>query len=289
MKTTGCVSVLLLLASSSVEAFAAPLPHTRAVLPTSSRSISQLHALPASAHWLVPRGGEVSDLVQGAYDWCTNLGAPAALVAGAVIATIYETLNSGSLDPKDSDTRLIRIAKRVTRFLLLSAFALEVMSIFMTTVTGTMLMSRTLDIMDDVCPISKDTTPLSFLQSNFEFEYLSANVTFLQGILHWMIAIALDHIIPLESETPASRRMSKFIASTLVSTCLLMLSFFNGHLTFYDNYAHMLVRWFHVTVERFVLVWPPRPLAIVLGPMLIYMCYMGWQAFFYREAKPASK
>jgi len=31
-------------------------------------------------------------LIQGAYDWCVNLGAPSALVAGAVVATDYENM-----------------------------------------------------------------------------------------------------------------------------------------------------------------------------------------------------
>jgi hypothetical protein len=74
----------------------------------------------------------------GAYDWCVNLCAPSALVAGAVIATIYENIGSGALDIRaDSDTRWVMFGKRITRLLLLSAFAFEVLSIFVTTVTGT--------------------------------------------------------------------------------------------------------------------------------------------------------
>jgi hypothetical protein len=96
---------------------------------------------------LVLRGGgnavspgvpHISDLAMGAYEWCVNLCAPSALVAGAVIATIYENIGSGALDIRaDSDTRWVMFGKRITRLLLLSAFAFEVLSIFVTTVTGT--------------------------------------------------------------------------------------------------------------------------------------------------------
>jgi hypothetical protein len=52
------------------------------------------------------RGGsadvDTSQLVEQAYGWATNMEAPAALVAGAVIATLYETLSSGSLDVNET-------------------------------------------------------------------------------------------------------------------------------------------------------------------------------------------
>ena len=87
-----------------------------------------------------PAAVEVSDIVTSAYEWCINLGNPSALVAGAVIATIYETMNSGDLDIAKIDRPIVRFGKRLTRVLLLSAFAFEVISIFTTTVMGTMLL-----------------------------------------------------------------------------------------------------------------------------------------------------
>ena len=99
------------------------------------------------------------------------------LVAGAVIATIYENVGSGSLDiDRNNDTRLVMFGKRLTRLLLLSAFAFEVLSIFVTTVTGNMLLSHTEASLDAMMPskmVNKYSTPLSFLHDNFEFEYLS--------------------------------------------------------------------------------------------------------------------
>lgn len=97
-----------------------------------------LSALPRSAVAVAVllRGGEVSELAMGAYDWCVNLCSPSALVAGAVIATIYENIGSGALDIASDDSKWVRTGKRVTRLLLLSAFAFEIISIFVTTVTG---------------------------------------------------------------------------------------------------------------------------------------------------------
>ena len=55
-----------------------------------------------------------------------------------MIATIYENIGSGALDidPKN-DNRWVKLGKRLTRILLLSAFAFEVLSIFVTTTTST--------------------------------------------------------------------------------------------------------------------------------------------------------
>lgn len=181
-----------------------------------------LQASPSSSSFgsssvaLLLRGGEVSEIASTAYDWCTNLGGPSALVAGAVIATMYENMGSGALEIEDKDSKAIKFGKRLTRSLLLSAFALEVISIFVTTVTGTMLLSKTEDMLDEMVQVTKETTALSFLHDNFEFEYLTAGITFLQGLLNWLFAIALSHIIPSGEESKQTRAMNKFIGSALV-------------------------------------------------------------------------
>lgn len=149
------------------------------------------------------------------------------LVAGAVIATIYENIGSGALDiHRRKDTKWVMLGKRICRLLLLSAFALEVLSIFVTTVTGTMLLAHTQEALDAMVPthmVNKDTTPLSFLHDNFEFEYLTARITFLQGLLNWLGAIALGHILP-SGESVDSRVMNQFIGlSLLLRTCFLCL------------------------------------------------------------------
>lgn len=88
------------------------------------------------------RGGafgdwDASELVSSSNDWCVNLGAPAALVAGAVIASIYEFDKEENLELSKNDGKVITLLKKLTKILLVSAFALEVLSIFVTTVTGT--------------------------------------------------------------------------------------------------------------------------------------------------------
>ena len=148
-----------------------------------------------------------------------------------------------------------QVWKRLTRVLLLSAFDLEVLSIFVTTVTGTMFMSRTLDFMDEIVPVTEDTTPLQLLRDNFEFEYLTARITFLQGLLNWIAAIALGHIVP-SGENKDARTMNKFIGGALFTSIVVMLSFYNRHMTFYKNYGHMLARWVGVLAKQFIFVLP---------------------------------
>lgn len=87
------------------------------------------------------RGGSVDlEMASEAFAWCSNLGAPAALVAGAVLVTLGETREE--MAPMRNDTAKVRRFKQLQRFLLLSAFALETISIFATTVTGTMLLTQ---------------------------------------------------------------------------------------------------------------------------------------------------
>ena len=75
-----------------------------------------------------------------AWEWTANLGAPAALVAGSVLVTLSET--RPSLAPKKTDVQWVRAAKQLCRLLLLSSFALEVVSIFVGTVTGSVLLGH---------------------------------------------------------------------------------------------------------------------------------------------------
>jgi hypothetical protein len=84
--------------------------------------------------------------------------------------------------------------------------------------TGTMLLSHTEATLDARMPtkmINQDSTPLSFLHDNFEFEYLTARLTFLQGILNWLGAIGLGHILP-SGESTDSRVMNQFIGLSLM-------------------------------------------------------------------------
>jgi hypothetical protein len=181
---------------------------------------------------------DMADLVAGAYGWCFNLGGPSALVAGAVIATLYETMSSCELDLDADDTKWVALGKKSTRLLLLSAFALETISIFVTTVTGTMLMGRPTAslVTQSLATITEATTPLCFLRDNFEFEYLTARISFLQGLLNWLLAIGMTHALP-KGESVATRKMNLFIASVLFTMVAIMLSFANTHMMeFYRTY-----------------------------------------------------
>lgn len=223
-------------------------------------------------------GGLVNDaeLAKDAFEWCANLGAPAALVAGAVLATLAET--RGDMSPRKNDKSWIRFAKKSCRFLLLSAFALEIISIFATTVTGTMLMSHGDRPAGTAAGIAYHSA-MGFLRYNHEFEYMTARVTFLQGLFNWLTAVAFEVIIPKEEETVAARKMNYFISSSLISIILLMLSFYNNHMTFYKNYLHMLSHYVVVTFKRFVWHWPPRPMSFLVVPSFITSCILGYQAF----------
>ena len=64
----------------------------------------------------------------------------AALIAGAVLVTLYETREEYT--PKSTDKRWVQIAKLFYRFLLASSFGLEVVSIFVATVTGSVLLGH---------------------------------------------------------------------------------------------------------------------------------------------------
>jgi hypothetical protein len=127
-------------------------------------------------------------------------------------------------------------------------------------------------------------TPLELLRENFEFEYLTAQITFLQGLLNWLAAIGLAHILPSSEVTaisPPEDALNRFIACSLGTLILLMISFFNSHLTFYNNYPSMLIRWCDVTYHRFFGVIshsPTTPLSLVLFPLLLTSFYYGYKA-----------
>jgi hypothetical protein len=225
------------------------------------------------------RGGESPnspEMIESAFGWCSNLGAPAALVAGAVLATLAETRQD--LSPKKSESHTLRTTKKLTRFLLLSAFALEMVSIFCTTVTGTMLLSMG-DRRDHTWDHVEYKSPLGYLRHNYEFEYLTARISFLQGLFNWLFATALEVSIPKEGEGASARRMNWFISAALINLIFLMLAFYNTHMTFYHNYGHMLLVYGHEALKRFFGQWPPPPMSYLYAPAFIVTFVTGFKAF----------
>jgi hypothetical protein len=79
-------------------------------------------------------------LAHDAWDWTANIGAPAALVAGAVLVTLTSTREETA--PRRSDSRRTRLLKLSMRFLLLTSFGLETVSIFVSTMTGGVLLGH---------------------------------------------------------------------------------------------------------------------------------------------------
>lgn len=217
------------------------------------------------------------------YSWCCNLGTPAALVAGAVIASIYENMNNPDSDyqPEKGDTKLVGFAKKFVRSLLITAFACEAMAIFVTTVTGTMLLSQDVDSMLHQGIIRTAQTPLQFLHDHFELEYLTGHVTFIQGLLNWFLAIGLSHAIPRTGQKVATP-MNQFLATILLTTTIFMLSIYNKHIYFYKNYGTMIHRCFVLTLKQFTL-WPPTPLSFLLFPLMLLSIFMGFKVFFIQD------
>ncbi|KAL3933613.1 MAG: hypothetical protein SGBAC_010315, partial [Bacillariaceae sp.] len=136
-----------------------------------------------------------------AWEWTANIGAPAALVAGAVLVTLGETREGCA--PRSSDLWWVRKAKMTMRFLLLSSFALEVISIFVSTMTGSVLLGHGPAAAKRVVGY---TSPLQLLYHHHEFEYLTTQICFLQGLLNWLGAVAVELVMPKKGETKSARR-----------------------------------------------------------------------------------
>jgi len=215
-----------------------------------------------------------------AWDWTANLGAPAALVAGAVLATLLETRET--MTPRNNDAKWIRMLKKSCRFLLLSSFFLEVVCIFVGTVTGSVLLGHG----SAKGPKVGYTSPLALLHHHHEFEYLTVQISFLQGVLNWLIAVTMDFLIPKENESKDARKMNQCLGSILVSLTLWIIAFYNNHLNFYSDYSTMLRRYFVLFIKRYVWCWPIRPMSLLYIPSFIVSLVLTWRAFTSSPEKP---
>ena len=209
-----------------------------------------------------------------AWEWTANLGAPAALVAGAVLVTLSETRED--LAPRKTDKNWIRVAKQMCRFLLLSSFGLEVVSIFVSTVTGTCLLSH--GAQEVAKKLVGYTSPLGLLHHHHEFEYLTIEIGFLQGLLHWLGAVALEIVIPKKGERLSARKMNSFMASILVTLCLWIVAFYNNHIPFYGDYGKMLRRYVALFFSRYIFG-RFRPMSLLYAPSALISIVLGYRAF----------
>lgn len=247
--------------------------HSRRVSSSSSTTTPTLASTTTALFVYDHVAGIDSQLLFDTWEWNANLASPAALVAGAVLATLID--GRDAMSPKVTDRRVVRHLKKACRLLLLSSFGLEVVSIFVTVVMGTLLLS-----VGDAPWAIIDTTansPMGLMQKNFEFEYLTARITFLQGLFNWLASVALEILIPRRMEGHSTRRMNRFISSCLMTIIIAMLSFLNRHVVFYDNYTQMLKKWARLSWERFI--WPLKPLTALLVPAMLVTLFCGYRAF----------
>ena len=123
-------------------------PVTRGIAPTPlSSPLSTAGSYSSALGSVSTKGIEVAGLLYDststafdAWEWTNGMGAPAALIAGAVLVTLCESRESSS--PRKNDKNSTRLLKMSMRFLLCSSFLLEVVAIFVGTMTGTLLLGR---------------------------------------------------------------------------------------------------------------------------------------------------
>lgn len=203
----------------------------------------------------------------------------AALIAGAVLVTLYETREEYT--PKSTDKRWVQIAKLFYRFLLASSFGLEVVSIFVATVTGSVLLGH--GEVTTKAATAGYTSCLALLHHHHEFNYLTIQIGFLQGLLHWLASVALELSIPRDCESKSAQRMNVFLASCLGSLCVWILAFYNNSLNFYSDYWHMLRRYAVLFYKEYIWTKPFHPLSLVYIPSFLLTIYLGWRAFTFTK------
>lgn len=199
--------------------------------------------------------------------------------SGAVIDKLYDKLDDDSLTAKKGDTNMVIFLKRMCGFLLLSAFALQVVSIFVTTITGTMLLTLADRSPSEIAIKTASMSSLGFLRENFEFEYLTSRITFLQGLINWLASIAIEFVIPKENKSVSKQKRDKAAGAILTTTILMIFSFYNGHANFYKNYFDMLCTWGKLLIKKYFVSKPLQVLPLLIVPGVFYSSYLLFEAF----------
>lgn len=88
----------------------------------------------------------------------------------------------------------------------------------------------------------------------------------------------MEYTIPRQNgdQVHVYNTMDQFVAVSITSVIVLLLSFYNMHLTFYDNYLHMVISWFRVAVKRYFGTF--RPLMCLYVPGLVLSMFLGIKA-----------
>lgn len=108
---------------------------------------------------------------------------------------------------------------------------------------------------------------------------LTTQICFLQGLIHWLGAVAVELVLPKDGETKSARRMNKCLVGWLWSMIIWMMAFYNHHLSFYRDYFAMLCRFFVLFLKIYLHERPVRPLAFVYLPSMLYSSWLTWKAF----------
>ncbi|GKY98881.1 hypothetical protein MPSEU_000844000 [Mayamaea pseudoterrestris] len=251
-----------------------------------STSSDRQPTITANSSILELRGGDQSAMLVGkASDWVGSLAGPASMVSGAVLSNLYQIMRADSdLSIKPGDSKMLRIAKKMTKFLLVSAFTMVLSCIFFSLITRSMLMALPPAALAKV-HVHDESTPMSVLRENFEFEYLTCQILIGQGLLNWLGSIALTFGIPRPDQPLSVRKMNVFISTVVSCMMLIMVSFFNNHLIHYPNYLAMLWRWSEITWRKFIWHWPLMPMTYIMGPVFLLAVYRGLDAFFLNSDK----
>ena len=108
-------------------------------------------------------------------------------------------------------------------------------------------------------------------------EYLFTQISFLQGLIHWLGATVCELILPHPKETTSARRMNKCLASWLITGIFTMTAFYNDHINFYSDYATMIKRFVYVTWARNKGRF--RVMQLFYLPSLFVSIGLTWKAF----------
>lgn len=226
---------------------------------------------------LPPVPSELTDFAIGSASWMTGLRTPAALVAGSAMSGLNAYSSGVSID-FESDTFPQVVAKRSIGVLLVTSFILEMMVIFVATVTSTKLLGN-VDSANKINTMARSSVGL--MHRELEFEYVIIRFGFLQGLLHWLCSVGLTLLLPhFEKSRPAPERaIARFYANAVFTLAVCSIPFYNKHLSFYGNYVALAGRFCTITMQRVFNSSFPKPFTFVSFFAGLWTCKSLFEAF----------
>lgn len=211
-----------------------------------------------------------------AYEWMANLAAPAALVSGAALGSLYQ-LQADVPENKSEEKAWVSFARKLGAILFLTAFAFEIACVFVTTVTGTLMLGK--GVSNPVAP-----TAMRMLRRELEFEYLASRVFFFQGLLNWLFGVAVHLAIPRPGSNKAMEALQRSHAWGIGALLTYMVAYYNKHISFYANYGAMLVRLLFLAFHR-LYADQFRILPVIALIPLFLTLKNAWQSFSFGSEK----